>query len=84
MNYIEPLVAFTADNEVHPKGNLQLVYKSAPMAYIIERAGGKSSNGEIGLLSVVPKSVHERSPCFLGSPDDMDELMTYIGKETKG
>jgi len=74
------IFCYPADKDVHPNGNLQLVYKSAPMAYIIEHAGGKSSNGKKGLLSVAPKSVHERSPCFMGSPDDMDELMSYIDR----
>ena len=77
------IFAYPADNEVHPKGNLQLVYKSAPMAYIIEHAGGKSSNGDEGLLSVAPRTVHERVPCFMGSPDDMDELMSYLSKKEK-
>jgi fructose-1,6-bisphosphatase I len=48
------------------------------MAYILEHAGGKSTNGENNLLSVKPERVHQRSPCFMGSPEDMDELMTYI------
>lgn len=70
-----------SDTEVNHKGNLQLVYKSAPMAYIIEHAGGKSTNGTVNLLEVEPKQVHERSPCFMGSADDMDELMTFIGNK---
>jgi len=69
-----------ADSDVHHNGNLQLVYKSAPMAYVIEHAGGKSTNGKVNLLSVPPKHVHERSPAFMGSPEDMDELMSYIGE----
>ncbi|KAL3794401.1 hypothetical protein HJC23_012938 [Cyclotella cryptica] len=77
------IFCYPSDNVVHPKGNLQLVYKSAPMAYILEHAGGKSSNGQIGLLSVTPKTVHERSPCFMGSPDDMDELMSYIDRNAE-
>ena len=72
-----------ADTEVHTNGNLQLVYKSAPMAYILEHAGGKSTNGENNLLSVKPERVHQRSPCFMGSPEDMDELMTYISGDQK-
>jgi len=70
-----------SDTEVHHNGNLQLVYKSAPMAYILEHAGGKSTNGENNLLSVKPERVHQRSPCFMGSPEDMDELMTYMNGE---
>jgi len=67
-----------SDTEVHHKGNLQLVYKSNPMAYILEHAGGKATNGIVDLLSVQPEYVHERSPCFMGSRDDMDEMMNYL------
>jgi fructose-1,6-bisphosphatase I len=71
-----------ADDNVHPDGNLQLVYKSAPMAYVLEHAGGKATDGKVDLLDVRPRdSVHVRSPCFMGSPDDMDELMTYLKRE---
>ncbi|KAL3815761.1 hypothetical protein ACHAXA_008811 [Cyclostephanos tholiformis] len=71
-----------ADTNVHPDGSLQLVYKSAPMAYVLEHAGGKATDGKIDLLDVRPRdSVHVRSPCFMGSPDDMDELMTYLRRE---
>ena len=67
-----------ADREVHPKGNLQLAYKSAPMAFVLEHAGGKASaGGGVSLLSVRPTYVHERSPCFMGSPEDMDELTAF-------
>ena len=68
-----------SDTEVHHKGNLQLVYKSAPMAYILEHAGGKATDGNVNLLSVQPNYVHERSPCFMGSPEDMDELTSHLG-----
>jgi len=70
-----------SDTEVHHNGNLQLLYKSAPMAYILEHAGGKSTNGVNNLLSVKPERVHQRSPCFMGSPEDMDELMKYMSGE---
>eukprot|EP00584_Thalassiosira_punctigera_P012924 CAMPEP_0172552670 /NCGR_PEP_ID=MMETSP1067-20121228/46782_1 /TAXON_ID=265564 ORGANISM="Thalassiosira punctigera, Strain Tpunct2005C2" /NCGR_SAMPLE_ID=MMETSP1067 /ASSEMBLY_ACC=CAM_ASM_000444 /LENGTH=488 /DNA_ID=CAMNT_0013340711 /DNA_START=56 /DNA_END=1522 /DNA_ORIENTATION=- len=72
-----------SDSEVHPKGSLQLVYKSAPMAYIIEHAGGKASDGNVDLLDVRPNYVHERSPCFMGSPEDMDELVAHLGGDRR-
>ena len=75
------LYCYPSDTDEHPKGQLQLVYKSAPMAYILEHAGGKATNGKINLLDVQPGYVHERSPCFMGSPEDMDELMTYMSNE---
>ena len=72
------LVAFPTDKSVHPKGNVQLVYKSAPMASILEHAGGKATNGKEELLSVQPDYVHERVPCFMGSPEDIDELLAHL------
>ncbi|KAL3771312.1 hypothetical protein ACHAWU_005780 [Discostella pseudostelligera] len=75
------LYCYPSDTDEHPKGQLQLVYKSAPMAYILEHAGGKATNGKINLLDVQPGYVHERSPCFMGSPEDMDELMTYMSND---
>jgi fructose-1,6-bisphosphatase I len=63
----------------HPKGNLQLLYKSAPMGYLVQQAGGKcTTNGFENLLDVRPTHVHERSPCFIGSPDNIDELQSYL------
>jgi len=74
-----------ADTEVHHKGNLQLVYKSAPMAYIIEHAGGMATDGDVNLLSVQPNYVHERSPAYMGSWEDMSEMMSYMaGTECLG
>ena len=67
-----------SDTEVHHKGNLQLVYKSNPMVYILEHARGKATNGYVDLLSVQPDYVHERSPCFMGSREDMDEMMKHL------
>lgn len=48
------------------------------MAYLIEQAGGKASTGKIAVLDVIPQSIHERSPIFLGSANDVDEVLSYI------
>lgn len=47
------------------------------MAYIVENAGGKASNGEIDILDVVPDKIHQRTPIFLGSSEDVEDLLTY-------
>jgi len=70
---------YPRDECYHPSGNIQLLYKSAPLSFIISQAGGKSSNGEgDDVLDVTPKDVHERQPCFIGSPDDIDEMKKYM------
>lgn len=48
------------------------------MAYIMEQAGGKASTGKQRILDIVPDSIHQRSPIFLGSPLDVDEVLSYF------
>lgn len=45
------------------------------MAYIIEEAGGEASNGKIPILDIQPTDLHQRSPIFLGSKDDVNEFL---------
>lgn len=48
------------------------------MAYIITEAGGKASNGNIDILDIIPKDIHQRSPIILGSTDDVDDVLLCI------
>jgi len=50
-----------------PKGKLRLVYECNPMAFIIEQAGGRATNGFKRILDTEVESLHQRSPIFLGS-----------------
>jgi fructose-1,6-bisphosphatase I len=73
------IFAYPADRLEHPDGNLQLLYKAAPMAYIVHTAGGKAIDGRSGsLLEVRPDRVHQKSPCFIGSYDDVSEWESYL------
>jgi len=45
------------------------------MAFIMEEAGGVASNGKIPILDIQPTSLHQRAPVFLGSKDDVNELL---------
>jgi fructose-1,6-bisphosphatase I len=76
------IFCYPADSGQHPCGNLQLLYKSAPMAFVVEKAGGKSMNqsGE-SLLEVQPERVHQKSPCFMGSPDDVEECKRFLQRD---
>jgi fructose-1,6-bisphosphatase I len=76
------IFCYPTDDEQHPQGNLQLLYKSAPMAFVVEKAGGLSMNqsGE-SLLNVIPERVHQKSPCFMGSPDDVNECRHYLQRD---
>jgi fructose-1,6-bisphosphatase I len=41
-------------------GKLRLLYESAPMALIMEQAGGAGSTGQGRILDVKPKTIHQR------------------------
>ena len=60
-----------------PAGKLRLLYEGAPMAFILEAAGGRALTGLSAggrVLDVVPLKLHERVPVLLGSPRDIDRL----------
>lgn len=48
------------------------------MAYIIEEAGGIASNGKIPILDIQPTALHQRTPIFVGSKDDVNELLAIF------
>ena len=52
-----------------PKGKLRLLYECNPLAYIVEQAGGKASDGFNRILDLKPESLHQRVPLFIGSSD---------------
>lgn len=54
-----------------PNGKLRLMYECNPMAFIVEQAGGRASNGKQRLLEVQPTSLHERTPIFIGCEEDV-------------
>lgn len=61
-----------------PKGKLRLLYECNPFAFIVEKAGGLATNGEIRILDIQPTEVHQRTPLFIGSRAMMEELNGYI------
>ncbi len=62
-----------------PAGKLRLLYECNPLAFIMEVAGGKATDGETRILDKQPVELHERTPFFIGSPGMMRELESYTG-----
>jgi fructose-1,6-bisphosphatase I len=54
-----------------PKGKLRLLYEAAPLAMVVEQAGGNASTGSQRILDVVPESLHQRVPLIIGSTEDV-------------
>nr|QJA18298.1 fructose-1,6-bisphosphatase [Monochamus alternatus] len=66
-----------------PNGKLRLLYECIPMAYLVTQAGGLASNGKIPILDIQPTSLHGRSPIFIGSKEDVEEVLEIIKKHQK-
>jgi fructose-1,6-bisphosphatase I len=64
----------------NPNGKLRLLYEGAPMSFLLEQAGGKSTTGSQRVMEITPSGVHQRVPVFLGSPDDIDEVTKVYEK----
>lgn len=50
-----------------PHGKLRLTYEAAPLAFIMEQAGGYASNGYQNILDIQPETLHQRTPLFIGN-----------------
>lgn len=61
------------------------MYECNPLSMIMEQAGGMATNGEQRILEIEPKAIHERSPIYMGSPENvlkaMDFLVEYAEEE---
>ncbi|MGE5431915.1 MAG: class 1 fructose-bisphosphatase [Syntrophomonadaceae bacterium] len=73
---------YPADSR-NPNGKLRLLYECNPMAFIVESAGGMASNGQKRVLEIVPKSLHQRTPVFMGNKEDVLMVEKFIAEEEK-
>lgn len=55
----------------HPNGKLRLMYEGNPMAFLMEQAGGRAIDGRQRILDVVPTKLHQKTPVFVGSEEDV-------------
>ena len=63
-----------------PKGKLRLLYECNPLAFILEQAGGKATDGFNRIMEQDIKELHQRTPLFLGSADMVDLACDYMKK----
>jgi fructose-1,6-bisphosphatase I len=59
------------------EGKLRLLYEANPIAMIAEQAGGVATTGHERILDIEPKSVHQRTPLFVGSQYEMARLHSF-------
>jgi len=95
MRYIGSLVAdfhrnllsggvfmYPADNRdpKKPRGKLRLMCEAAPLAMVVEEAGGLATDGKMSILDMEPQELHQRVPLFIGSKKDIQKITEIYGK----
>ena len=63
--------------EPHKAGKLRLMYEANPMSWLVEQAGGTSSNGATRILDIQPTGLHQRVAVFLGSKHEVERVVSY-------
>jgi fructose-1,6-bisphosphatase I len=67
-----------------PEGKLRLMYEAAPLAAVAEAAGGMAIDGRRRIVSVFPEENHQRTPLYIGSREDVEELERTIAGASVG
>jgi fructose-1,6-bisphosphatase I len=64
-----------------PKGKLRLLYECNPMAFIVEQAGGKASDGFGRIMEIMPTELHERVPFFCGCRKMVEKAEEFMAAQ---
>jgi fructose-1,6-bisphosphatase I len=58
-------------------GKLRLMYEANPMSFLVEQAGGVSTNGHTRIMTLKPEKLHERVAVFLGAKNEIERVTGY-------
>ena len=64
-----------------PQGKLRLLYEAAPLAFLMEQAGGYASDGYRSIRDIVPQTLHQRVPVFIGNRKLVEKAEEFLAKE---
>ncbi|WP_435065462.1 class 1 fructose-bisphosphatase [Halobaculum sp. EA56] len=64
--------------ESAPDGKLRLQFEGNPVAYLVEGAGGRSSDGDRSLLDVPATGIHQRVPVHVGNAELIERLESAL------
>ena len=64
-----------------PEGKLRLLYECSPIAMLAKQAGGRASTGARDVLEVIPDSLHQRVPLYVGNSELVDLAEEFLAEE---
>ncbi len=62
----------------YPKGKLRILFECGPFAYIMEQAGGASSDGTQSVLDVKIEDVDQRTPLIIGAKSEVARVAKVL------
>jgi fructose-1,6-bisphosphatase I len=66
-------------NTKNPEGKLRLLYEAAPLAFLVEQAGGRAMDDTgRNILDIQPTSLHQRVSLIIGSKEEVDLAAQYF------
>ncbi|NPA73852.1 MAG: class 1 fructose-bisphosphatase [Epsilonproteobacteria bacterium] len=66
-----------------PQGKLRMLFEVFPFAFIYEKAGGEAIDGVNRLLDLKPTHIHDTTPCFFGSKEEIAVVKEVYKKAQK-
>jgi len=61
----------------YKKGRLRMIYECAPIALVVEQAGGLATDGADPILMQTAGQLHARTPLVFGSRENVDRVTAY-------
>lgn len=74
----EGIFTYPANPPKYPNGKLRLLFECNPFSFIIEQSGGASSNGEIDVMDMEIKELHQRTPIYIGSKKEVEKAVKML------
>jgi len=64
-----------------PQGKLRLLYEAAPLAFVVEQAGGAATDGCRPIIEQIPEALHQKTPLVIGSKGDVRFATQILSSE---
>ncbi len=63
---------------IDPEGKLRILYECAPMAFLVEQAGGMASDGVMAILDKRIDDLTSRTPIYIGSKREVEIVIREL------
>jgi len=62
-----------------PNGKLRLLFECAPMAFLMEQAGGRATDGKLAILDKKIENIDQKTPILIGATKEVKLAEEYLG-----